>query len=188
MFGIGVTELGIILVVALLVFGPKRLPELARTLGRGMGEFRRASNELRQSLALDDLQNDLRRDLKMRADTIHKPVAPPTRPAQAGDDFEAPRGADPASVSDRSRPASPPESSAGRHPGELPPGNDHEHHDPPVEPSAEASARAAAPRDSTPAEQKEDGPAARTHTARPAHGGLGNVPVSDTDPTDSERG
>ncbi|HKK52624.1 MAG TPA: twin-arginine translocase TatA/TatE family subunit, partial [Myxococcota bacterium] len=43
MFGIGVTELGIILVVALLVFGPKRLPELARTLGRGMGEFRRAS-------------------------------------------------------------------------------------------------------------------------------------------------
>ena len=40
MFGIGIQEFGLILVVALLVFGPKRLPELARTLGRGMGEFR----------------------------------------------------------------------------------------------------------------------------------------------------
>lgn len=39
MFGIGIQEFGIIVVVALLVFGPKRLPELARTLGRGLGEF-----------------------------------------------------------------------------------------------------------------------------------------------------
>ena len=38
------------MVVALLVFGPKRLPELARSLGRGMAEFRRASTDLRQTL------------------------------------------------------------------------------------------------------------------------------------------
>ncbi len=43
-------ELLMILVVALLVLGPKRLPEIARSLGRGMAEFRRASNELRSSL------------------------------------------------------------------------------------------------------------------------------------------
>lgn len=49
-FGIGMPELLIILGVALLVLGPKRLPEIARTLGRGMAEFRRASNELRTSL------------------------------------------------------------------------------------------------------------------------------------------
>lgn len=51
MFGIGMTELLVVLVVALLVLGPKRLPEIARSLGRGMAEFRRASNDLRTSLS-----------------------------------------------------------------------------------------------------------------------------------------
>lgn len=50
MFGIGMPELLIILGVALLVLGPKRLPEIARSLGRGMAEFRRASTELRNTL------------------------------------------------------------------------------------------------------------------------------------------
>ncbi|MEN8181969.1 MAG: twin-arginine translocase TatA/TatE family subunit [Myxococcota bacterium] len=50
MFGIGMQELAVILLIALVVFGPKRLPELARSLGKGLGEFRRASTDLRQSL------------------------------------------------------------------------------------------------------------------------------------------
>ena len=53
MFGIGPLELGIVLVIALLVLGPKKLPELARGLGKGLSEFRRASNDLRRSLDLD---------------------------------------------------------------------------------------------------------------------------------------
>ncbi len=51
MFGsIGGTELLIILVIALVAFGPKRLPELGRTIGKGLREFRRASNDLKRSL------------------------------------------------------------------------------------------------------------------------------------------
>ena len=69
MFGIGPLELTVILVVALLVMGPKKLPQLARTLGRGLAEFRRASNDLKRSIDMD-LEE-------------HK-IEPPAGPAQTG--------------------------------------------------------------------------------------------------------
>jgi sec-independent protein translocase protein TatA len=50
MFGLGVPELIFILLLALLIFGPKKLPEIGRTLGKGMSEFRKASNELTRSI------------------------------------------------------------------------------------------------------------------------------------------
>ena len=51
MFGsIGMPELIIILVVALIIFGPRKLPELGRSLGRSLGEFKKASNELQRTL------------------------------------------------------------------------------------------------------------------------------------------
>ena len=50
MFGIGLPEFILILVVGLVVFGPSKLPELARTVGKGVREFRKASSALTQAL------------------------------------------------------------------------------------------------------------------------------------------
>lgn len=179
MFGIGPMELVLILVVALLVLGPKRMPDLARTLGRGLSEFRRASNDLRQSLALDEIQNELRDGLT-GAGTIHKPLKKPVkkpeeddRPAQAGDDLD------------------PGEEPEAKHPGEL--SNDldpHAHHDEDggsgdsgstggEDAEARQESAGAAPSDAEeasygdPAERDAERPRARAADAN-----LGTVPVS----------
>ena len=86
MFGIGMTELMVILVIALLVLGPKRLPEMARSLGRGLAEFRRASNDLRREFleVADETRVDPR-DLTAAADRHAEPAdaAPADAPAGA---------------------------------------------------------------------------------------------------------
>ena len=47
MFTLGVPEMAVIFILALVLFGPKKLPELGRTIGKAMTEFRRASNDLK---------------------------------------------------------------------------------------------------------------------------------------------
>ncbi len=55
MFGIGFTEIVVILVIALIVLGPEKLPELAKALGRAMREFRTATDEIKRSVSDIDL-------------------------------------------------------------------------------------------------------------------------------------
>lgn len=55
MFGIGIPEILIVLVIALLVLGPQKLPELAKALGKALGELKRATSDLRDTLDLDNL-------------------------------------------------------------------------------------------------------------------------------------
>ncbi len=86
MFGIGMTELLVILGVALLVVGPKRLPELARSLGRAMGEFRRASTDLRHQL--QEAADDVRREPEPEKESGEPPET--TGVATAGEPGPAP--------------------------------------------------------------------------------------------------
>jgi sec-independent protein translocase protein TatA len=87
MFGIGMTELMVIFVIGLIVLGPKRLPDLARTLGRSLAEFRRTSADLRREFM------DVAEEVKI--DPEHLEGGSPKRgasrpesetPAQAGQD------------------------------------------------------------------------------------------------------
>jgi Tat protein translocase TatB subunit len=62
MFGIGMQELIIIAIIALIVVGPKKLPDLAKTLGKGFSEFRKATegvtDDLKQTLQSEDEKKD----------------------------------------------------------------------------------------------------------------------------------
>jgi TatA/E family protein of Tat protein translocase len=91
MFGtLGGPELFLILVVALIVFGPKKLPEIGKSIGRMMNEFKKASNEFRQTLE-DEVEADKRRETAR----IEPPV---TVPASVVEEASATVPTEPASA------------------------------------------------------------------------------------------
>ena len=77
---VGIWELLAIFVVALLVFGPRKLPELGRSLGKGLSEFRRASTELRSSLERE--MHSIEQETKIEDSTETPPEVPTETPPE----------------------------------------------------------------------------------------------------------
>jgi TatA/E family protein of Tat protein translocase len=96
---IGLPELIMILAVALLLFGPRKLPEIGRTIGKALGEFRRASNDLKRTIEEEVATDDLRqvgREVREATSlaTVFPPLpveepAPPPAPAHPAAAAEA---------------------------------------------------------------------------------------------------
>ncbi len=79
MFGsLGMPELIVIFVIALVIFGPRKLPELGRSLGRGIAEFKKATNELQQTLEHEIHADEERtKAAAVTTDTAAQQDAPP---------------------------------------------------------------------------------------------------------------
>jgi sec-independent protein translocase protein TatB len=89
MFDLGIQELIVIFIVALLVFGPKRLPEIGRTLGKGLGELKRSMQGVKEQMdaELKDLRQPVSFDTIMNSppETARKVETPGTASPYAGD-------------------------------------------------------------------------------------------------------
>jgi TatA/E family protein of Tat protein translocase len=85
MFGIGPTELIVILAVALVVLGPKRLPELARSLGKGLAEFKRATNDIKYQIDTSMEETPPKAATPKPPLAVEKPSSEPTAESEASD-------------------------------------------------------------------------------------------------------
>ena len=78
MFGLGMPEILLILAIALMVIGPKKLPDLAKTLGRALGEFKKAAQDFKQSIDVENTVSEFKApittvtdDIKAAADSMN---------------------------------------------------------------------------------------------------------------------
>ncbi|MBU4186318.1 MAG: Sec-independent protein translocase protein TatB [Proteobacteria bacterium] len=74
MFGIGMPEILLILAVALIVIGPKKLPDLAKSLGRAIGEFKKATHEFKQSIEINSDLKDVKDTFEDMNESIKEAV------------------------------------------------------------------------------------------------------------------
>jgi sec-independent protein translocase protein TatB len=96
MFGtLGGSELFLILVIALIVFGPRKLPEIGKSIGKMLVEFRRASNDFKRTIE-EEVEADKLRSSLETANTPAPTLAPPPEPAPAALPEAAPPVPEPA--------------------------------------------------------------------------------------------
>ena len=110
MFGLGMPEILLILAIALIVIGPQKLPEVAKSLGKAMGEFKRSAQDLKNSIDIETTvkevkpkpdkkkPNDVIKDIP-EDDSKSKPQQTPTEKGNPGGperkkDLEAPQDQD----------------------------------------------------------------------------------------------
>jgi sec-independent protein translocase protein TatB len=88
MFGIGGQELILILLLALIVLGPKKLPEMAKTLGKALGEFQRATNDLKKEIDVASMEKAVEPAAAPapEAAAAEQPSAEVSEPAQQGNE------------------------------------------------------------------------------------------------------
>lgn len=72
MFGLGMPEVLLLMAIALMVIGPKKLPDLAKTLGRAMGEFKKAAQDFKQSIDMEDAVKKFEEPAKSVRETINE--------------------------------------------------------------------------------------------------------------------
>ena len=76
MFGIGMPELLLLLAIALIVIGPKKLPDLAKSLGRAMREFKKATNEFKETIQIDEDLSDVKKAFDGLGEDIKDSISP----------------------------------------------------------------------------------------------------------------
>ena len=98
MWNIGMPELVIILVIALIIFGPRKLPELGRSLGKSIGEFKKASNELRNTLD-EEIRAEERKEQQAKTEAEQKSALEAANSMRDAITPDAPAGAEHETVS-----------------------------------------------------------------------------------------
>jgi len=90
MFGIGMPELLVIAVVALLVVGPKKLPDIAKALGKGLFEFRKATDSATETIKETFKTDELKKDMDGLKDSLDGDMMPHRVPIDAASEKGAP--------------------------------------------------------------------------------------------------
>jgi len=97
MFGLGMPEILMILAIALIVIGPKKLPDLAKTLGHAMGEFKRSAQDFKRSIDVETTVKDMKdiADPKVDLEEIIKDTNTKDEPPEPDKDFNSDTSAAP---------------------------------------------------------------------------------------------
>ena len=85
MFGIGMPEMLLLLAIALVVIGPKKLPDLAKSLGRAMREFKKATNELKETMQIDNDLADVKKAFNDIGDDVKETLDSKIEPEKKSD-------------------------------------------------------------------------------------------------------